>query len=133
MFDSNKISLNQINICLNQINFSPKQRNECIDIWSKILFVWFKAEIYLVQRYFVSFKQNISSHQRKCFKQIIFLIRSNIFFACVCYYSDPKFIEFLFIFRYFGIKSDSLYFLRILSESESVKIYWLSVKFDWFK
>ena len=33
----------------------------------------------LNQTNFVSFKQNIPLHQRKCFKQIIFLIQSNIF------------------------------------------------------
>ena len=31
------------------------------------------------QKNFVSLKQNISLHQRKCFVQIIFLIQSNIF------------------------------------------------------
>ena len=35
---------------------------------------------YLNQTNFVSLKQKISLHQRKCFKQIIFLIQSNIFF-----------------------------------------------------
>ena len=36
----------------------------------------------LNQTNFLSFKQNISLHQRKCFKHIIFLIQSNIFSEC---------------------------------------------------
>ena len=37
----------------------------------------------LNQKIFVSLKQNISLHQRKCFIQIIFLIQSNIFSECI--------------------------------------------------
>ena len=37
---------------------------------------------YLKQTNFASFKQNISLNQRKCFKQIIFLIQLNIFSEC---------------------------------------------------
>ena len=58
------------------------------------------AEIYLIrtkylfglkifclnQTNFVSFEQNISLHQRKCFKQIIFSIQSNIFSECISYF-----------------------------------------------
>ena len=58
-----KKSLGQINICLNQINVFSKQRNLCIDVYSKIWFVWFKAKInliwtnfHLVQRYIVWIK-----------------------------------------------------------------------------
>ena len=36
----------------------------------------------LNQTNFVSLKQNISSHKKKGFKQIIFLIQSNIFSKC---------------------------------------------------
>ena len=37
---------------------------------------------WLNQTNFVSLKQNISLHQRKCFKQIIFLVQSNLFSQC---------------------------------------------------
>ena len=39
----------------------------------------------LNQKNFVSLKQNISLHQRKCFIQIVFLIQSNIFSECVLF------------------------------------------------
>ena len=48
-----------------------------------------RTNIYLIQRYFVSLKQNISLHQRKCFKQIIFLILSNIFSECSTFNGNP--------------------------------------------
>ena len=40
---------------------------------------------YLNQTNFFSLKQNISLHQRKCFKQIIFMIQSNIFSECTLF------------------------------------------------
>ena len=43
----------------------------------------------LNQKKFVSLKQNIYLHQRKCFKQIIFLIRSNIFSECSTIDGNP--------------------------------------------
>ena len=42
----------------------------------------------LNQTNFVTFKQNISSHQRKCFKQRIFLIQSNTFSECINFKKD---------------------------------------------
>ena len=51
-------------------------------IWFEQIFIWSKDIFCLNQTNFVSSKQNISLHQRKCFKQIIFLIQSNIFSEC---------------------------------------------------
>ena len=44
-----------------------------------------KDIICLNQSNFISLKQIISFHQRKCFKQIIFLIQPNIFSECTIY------------------------------------------------
>ena len=96
LFDSNKISLDQINICSNQINFCLKSNklylwtyiNASISLfWRKINLI--QTNIYLVQRYFVWIKQ-ILFHLNKSFLQIkesrsnnIFsLIQSNIFSEC---------------------------------------------------
>ena len=43
----------------------------------------------LNQKNFVSLKQNISLHQRKCFIQIMFLIQSNIFSECSIFDGNP--------------------------------------------
>ena len=43
----------------------------------------------LNQKNFVSLKQNISLHQRKCFIQIFFLIQSNIFSECSTFDGNP--------------------------------------------
>ena len=60
LFDSNKISLDQINICSNQINFCLKSNklylwpyiNALISLlWMKINLI--ETNIYLVQRYFI--------------------------------------------------------------------------------
>ena len=74
MFDSNKISLGQINIFLNKIKFSSKRTNYCIGIWSKIESVWFKSEIYLIwtkfylfERYFVWIKKNLFNSNKSFF------------------------------------------------------------------
>ena len=73
LFDSNKISLDQINICSNQINFYLKSNklylwpyiNAIISLfWRKINLI--QTNIYLVQRYFVWFKQ-ILFHSNKSF------------------------------------------------------------------
>ena len=44
---------------------------------------------WLIQKNFVSLKQNISLHQRKCFIQIIFMIQSNIFSECSTFDGNP--------------------------------------------
>ena len=43
----------------------------------------------LNQKNFFSLKQNISLHERKCFKQIFFLIQSNIFSECSTFDGNP--------------------------------------------
>ena len=84
-FDSNKISLDQINICSNQINFCLKSNklylwpynHALISLfWRKINLI--QTNIYLVHRYFVSIKQ-ILFHLNKSFS----LIQSNLFFECI--------------------------------------------------
>ena len=73
LFDSNKISLDQINICSNQINFCLKSNklylwpyiNALISLfWRKINLI--QTNSYLVQRYFVWIKQ-ILFHLNKSF------------------------------------------------------------------
>ena len=103
-FDSNKISLDQINICSNQINFCLKSNK--LYLWPYInalisLFLrkinLIQTNIYLVQRYFVWIKQ-ILFHLNKSFLQIkesrtnkLFpLIQSNLFSQCV--FKKEKFL-----------------------------------------
>ena len=93
MFDSNKISLEQINICSNQINFCLKANklylwpyiNALISLfWRKINLI--QKNIYLAQIFClnqtncISFKRIISLNQRKSFKQIIFFDSIKSFF-----------------------------------------------------
>ena len=73
LFDSNKISLDQINICSNQINFCLKSNklylwpyiNALISLLSRKINL-IQINIYLVQRYFVWMKQ-ILFHLNKSF------------------------------------------------------------------
>ena len=79
----------------------------------------------LNQTNFVSLKQNISLHQRKCFKEMIFLIQSNIFSECKnkisaikTFYFWGGALEFQFL-SWIG-KEMSVWNLRIFNEkSES--------------
>ena len=73
LFDSNKISLEQINICSNQTNFCLKSNKLYLIpfftalislLWRKINLI--QTYIYLVQRYFVWIKQ-ILFHLKKSF------------------------------------------------------------------
>ena len=75
LFDSNKISLNQINICSNQINFCLKSNklylwpyiNALISLfWRKINLI--QTNIYMVQRYFVWTKQILFHLKNYLFK-----------------------------------------------------------------
>ena len=84
LFDSNKIFLDQINICSNHINFCLKSNelylwpyiNALISLfWRKINLI--QTNIYLVQRYFVWMKQ-ILFYLNKSFS----LIHSNLFSEC---------------------------------------------------
>ena len=89
LFDSNKISLNQINICSNQINFCLKSNK--FQLWPYInaLIFLFWRKINLIQRYFVWIKQ-ILFYLKKSFLQIkesrsnksFSLIQSNFFSEC---------------------------------------------------
>ena len=84
LFDSNKISLDRINICSNQMDFCLKSNklylwpyvNAFISLfWRKVNLI--QTNIYLIQRCFVRIKQ-ILFHLNKSFS----LIQSNLFYEC---------------------------------------------------
>ena len=52
---------------------------------------------------------------------ILFLLTMWHVWEHVCYYIDPKFTEFLFVFCYFGIGSVYLYFTRLTLSMLSIK------------
>ena len=62
------------NICLNQINFSPKQRNWCINIWIK--------DTLLGAKNFHSIQMNHFSKSKKVFQTNNFHWFNHIFFLC---------------------------------------------------
>ena len=54
---------------------------------------------------FVSFKQNISLNQRKSFKQIIFLIQSNLFSECNPFSAKQRYIvAYAMVWPFLGTK-----------------------------
>ena len=96
LFDSNKVSLNQINICSNQINFCLKSNK--LYLWPYIIALislfWRKinliqTNIYLFQRYLVWIKQilfHLNKHlfkSKQVFQTNHFLWFNQIFFLSV--------------------------------------------------
>ena len=80
LLDSNKISLDQINICSNHINFCLKWNKLYLWPYINALISLFWNKINLIQTNFISFKQIISLNQRKSFKKIIFFDSIKSFF-----------------------------------------------------
>ena len=112
-FDSNKISLDQINICSNQINFYLKSNqlhlwpyiNALISLyWRKINLI--QMNIYLVQRHFVWNKQ-ILFHLNKsflwskesCSNKSFSLIQSNLFSKCFFKWKKLFYLDYLFDYK----------------------------------
>ena len=121
LYHSNKISLDQINIYSNQINFCLKSNKLCLWpyinalislFWRKINLI--QTNIYLLQIFclnqtnFISFKQIISLNQKKSFKQIIFFDSIKSFFSLysiklqtIIYEKTAKNCCYEFVLKYF--------------------------------
>ena len=89
------------------------QRYNLFDLWQKFIwfekiFIWSK-DILFESNKFCFIKKKISLHQRKCFKQIIFFIQSNIFAEC----RFDHWIKFFFSFRDTFLCLDSCYKLNL--------------------
>ena len=125
LFDLNKISLDQVNICSNQINFCLKLNklylwpyiNALISLfWRKINLI--QTNIYLVQRYlfwFLKLKLNffLSVHPEKVF----FDIKKNSFETTKvvhCYIRSKKIFFYLKKFLNFFFLNKISYFLSFL-------------------
>ena len=95
MFDSNKVSLNQTDICLNQISFSLESNklyllpyiNALISLfWRNIYLIW--TNIYLSHRYFLWIKQMLFNSnksfvwiKKNLLNKLFSFIKSNICFS----------------------------------------------------
>ena len=96
MFNSNKISLGSINICLKQINFSSNQKNNALIcrerynlfnlrqkfIWFKQIFIWFKDTLFESNKFYL-IRINHFFTPKKVFQTNNFLWFNQIFFLSV--------------------------------------------------
>ena len=96
MFNSNKISLGEINICLNQIFLPNKEidsrRYNLFDsrkkfIWFEQVFIWSEDTLFGSNKFY-SIEINYSLKSKKVFQTNNFLWFNQIFFLCMeCYYT----------------------------------------------